>query len=141
METQTPAPVPVRDRVLGFLGDDPLIRVSVESFLRDAAGGTLTASALVPRWADYLRAWAGRFRADEPGIKTVRVGQTLPETQGETLVSVRIEGEKHWSGWVALVRSDAGWLVSDIQVVEREPASRPFDPEAQGQEISSPSRR
>lgn len=133
------APLWVRDTDLGIVGQDPEVTKAVEAFFRVADDG-----ALVPRWRDYLQAWSKRFQASGGvGERTITVGQGLIGESGVLMVPVKLSGgeEPPLQGWMALVKEEQLWLVSDIQVVEGDPRATPFDPETATQEISSPNRR
>ena len=132
----------VRDTVLGPVGETAEISQTVDRFFRQAADGTLDSQTLVERWASYLEDWAVKIKAQGLTVDSVRVGTALPEAQGTLTVPVRVlSGKKEFRGWIVLVRKSKDYLISDVQVEMEVPSSSPFDPESQGQEISSPIRR
>jgi hypothetical protein len=142
LETASPPEISIRDVVLGPLGNDPEILRTVERFFREAASGTVEKSLLADRWAAYLAAWAQKTKDQGLVAESVRAGVALEDSQGEWTVPVRVlSKEKEYQGWVVLVREGKILEVSDVQLEALSPSTAPFDPEAQGQEISSPIRR
>jgi hypothetical protein len=142
LEPSKVSPPVVRDRALGALGTRSDLTAAVTAFFAGVAQGSVDETTLVPRWKDYLLGWARRVKAEGWTAGTVRVGVEVADQTGGWMVPVRVvTPAKQWSGWVALVPDGTKVLVSDVQVEGSAPEDAPFDPESQGQEISSPSRR
>ena len=136
---RTLVPVVQRDAVVGVVGRNPAVASVVETLFRSVAAKAVDPATLVPRWAEYLQAWARRFQNDL-GDATVRVGEVLKDGP-EQMVPVRgFGGTKDWSGWVLLLREKERYLVGDVQIVA-DPKTGLLDPESPDQLISSPSRR
>jgi hypothetical protein len=131
-----------KDAVLGGLTHDPALLKSVQALLQGAAAGELDAATLVPRWAEYLQAWARRTKTEPWVSGVVRVGEPLRSESREVMVPVRVStAEIQAVGWVVLVPEGKGYLISDVQLVPQERTAAPIDPESADQPTSSPIRR
>jgi len=140
LEANASAPEP-RDAVIGPLAGEGAVSKAVGALFRAADAGVLDPDSLVPRWAEYLQAWAAGFQG-KVGTGTVRVGRPLKESGADLMVPFRIfGGSKEYTGWVVLVPQEESLLVSDVQVIEAAPRAGPIDPESPDQLTSRPSRR
>lgn len=121
-----------RDIELGPLDSGPLAAAAT-ALIQAAAKSDqpLDGATLAPRWAAYLQGWARR--AKKEGLSgLVRAGVPVQQEDGY-MVPVRVVGEKkEWRGWVFEVKdeSGSGWLISDVQLLERDRDASLFDPES-----------
>ena len=140
LEAATPLKVSIRDVVLGERSGDAEQLKVIEGFFRQVGEGNLDQSRLVGRWSEYLKAWALSYK-DGFDLLSVRIGLAHEEMPGTWNVPVRIFTKTaEYQGWIVLVRYSNELLVSDVQI-EAADSPKPFDPESQAQEISSPIRR
>ena len=140
LEAAASPPEP-QDPAIGPLADEKAVTDAMKSLFKAADAGALDPALLVPRWAEYLQAWAKGIQG-RVGKGTVHVGRTLKESDGALMVPFRIfGGVKEYSGWVVLVRDGTGLLVSDVQVIEAPARTGPIDPESPDQLTSRPSLR
>lgn len=137
----SPSAAVVQDPVAGPLTRNPELVQAVEDLVAGAGRGELDGGRLVPRWTEYLQAWARKMKAAGFVAGPVRVSTPLQEGPEGTVVAVRILGKKRdYTGWVVLVPEDHRFLVTDVQLVPQPALVPPVDPEAGSQPISRPNR-
>lgn len=136
------APVPLQDKRVGRLNDDPSLTLWLQDILA-RLGTSLHPADLDPDWADYLTKLANRLKAAGLPVSPVRVGSVYSDDGTSGMVPVAVgDGQALWVGWAVVMTSPTGQrLLSDLRLDPAPGSPGPYDPESGLSLTSTPSRR